>query len=55
VPIPGTTKLSRLDEKTGAASIELSVLDLPAIEQALVDIQVVGDRYPAHLQPRVDR
>jgi pyridoxine 4-dehydrogenase len=55
VPIPGTTKLSRLDENTGAASVELSALDLSAIEQALANIQVVGDRYPAHLQQRVDR
>jgi aryl-alcohol dehydrogenase-like predicted oxidoreductase len=55
VPIPGTTKLSRLDENTGAASVALSALDLSAIEQALANIQVVGDRYPAHLQQRVDR
>jgi aryl-alcohol dehydrogenase-like predicted oxidoreductase len=55
VPIPGTTKLSRLDENTGTASVELSALDLSAIEQALANIQVVGDRYPAHLQQRVDR
>lgn len=55
VPIPGTTKLNRLEENTGAASVELSALDLSAIELALTNIQVVGDRYPAHLQQRVDR
>ncbi|MFS2159904.1 aldo/keto reductase [Pseudomonas sp. Pseusp122] len=55
VPIPGTTKLNRLEENTGAASVELSAMDLSAIELALTNIQVVGDRYPAHLQQRVDR
>ncbi|MFL9945948.1 aldo/keto reductase [Paraburkholderia agricolaris] len=55
VPIPGTTKLHRLQENIGAASVELSAADLTAIEAALKQIQVVGDRYPAHLQQRVDR
>ncbi|MFL9886421.1 aldo/keto reductase [Paraburkholderia agricolaris] len=55
VPIPGTTKLHRLQENIGAAVVELSAADLTAIEAALKQIQVVGDRYPAHLQQRVDR
>ncbi|HKR41340.1 MAG TPA: aldo/keto reductase [Paraburkholderia sp.] len=55
VPIPGTTKLARLDENVGAASVELSAGDLAAIEAALNEIQVVGDRYPAQWQQRVDR
>ena len=55
VPIPGTTKLHRLEENVGAAALELSAGDLSAIEAALRQITVVGDRYPAHLQQRVDR
>jgi aryl-alcohol dehydrogenase-like predicted oxidoreductase len=55
VPIPGTTKLHRLEENVGAATVELSTGDLSAIEAALQQITVVGDRYPAHLQKRVDR
>ncbi len=55
VPIPGTTKIHRLEENVGAATVELSAADLAAIEAALKQIKVVGDRYPAHLQQRVDR
>ena len=55
VPIPGTTKLHRLEENTGAANLELSAPDLANIESALQQIQIVGERYPAHLQQRVDR
>ncbi|MFZ5959059.1 aldo/keto reductase [Pseudomonas knackmussii] len=55
VPIPGTTKLHRLEENLGAARIVLDAVDLAAIEAALQQIQVVGERYPAHLQQRVDR
>lgn len=55
VPIPGTTKIHRLEENIGAATVELSADDLVAIEAALKQIEVVGDRYPAHLQQRVDR
>jgi aryl-alcohol dehydrogenase-like predicted oxidoreductase len=54
-PIPGTTKLHRLEENIGAAKLELSTSDLADIETALQQIKVVGDRYPAHLQQRVDR
>jgi aryl-alcohol dehydrogenase-like predicted oxidoreductase len=54
-PIPGTTKLHRLEENIGAAKVELSAADLAAIESALAQITVSGERYPEHLQQRVDR
>jgi aryl-alcohol dehydrogenase-like predicted oxidoreductase len=46
VPIPGTTKLHRLDENLAAASIELSAGDLREIEDASARITVLGARYP---------
>jgi aryl-alcohol dehydrogenase-like predicted oxidoreductase len=55
VPIPGTTKLHRLEENLGGVEVELSAQDLHDIEQALSEIQIAGDRYPAHLQARVGR
>ncbi|HUO00718.1 MAG TPA: aldo/keto reductase [Bradyrhizobium sp.] len=55
VPIPGTTKLHRLEENIGAASVELTRADLDKIEGSLATVQVQGDRYPAHLQTRVGR
>jgi pyridoxine 4-dehydrogenase len=55
VPIPGTTKSTRLEENVGAAAVSLSVDELAIIEAALARIEVVGERYPAHLQQRVDR
>jgi aryl-alcohol dehydrogenase-like predicted oxidoreductase len=55
VPIPGTTKLHRLEENIGAASISLARAGLDKIEHALAGVQVQGDRYPAHLQSRVGR
>jgi len=55
VPIPGTTKLHRLDENLGAAAVELSKDDLDEIEGALAGIEVQGARYPAHLQKMVGR
>ncbi|WP_321842789.1 aldo/keto reductase [Paraburkholderia bannensis] len=54
VPIPGTTKLARLEENVGAAAVSLSAAELAAIDAALAAIKVVGDRYPAHIQQRVD-
>jgi aryl-alcohol dehydrogenase-like predicted oxidoreductase len=54
-PIPGTTKLHRLEENIGGAAIELTADDLREIETALSDVTVQGDRYPAHLQARVGR
>lgn len=55
VPIPGTTKLHRLDENLGGAEIMLEPGDLAGIEEALTRIELVGERYPAHLQARVGR
>ena len=55
VPIPGTTKQHRLEENLGAANIELTRANLQRIETALAQVEVHGDRYPAHLQARVDR
>lgn len=55
VPIPGTTKLHRLEENLGAANVKLTQEDLETIKSAITKIDVVGDRYPAHLQKRVGR
>lgn len=55
VPIPGTTKLHRLEENLGAASVTLSPMALSHINAALEQIDVVGDRYPKHLQARVGK
>jgi aryl-alcohol dehydrogenase-like predicted oxidoreductase len=55
VPIPGTTKLHRLEENIGAAQVELSAEDLRAIDAAVAKIEVKGERYPAHLQKMVGR
>jgi pyridoxine 4-dehydrogenase len=53
VPIPGTTKLHRLEENVGAAGVELSADDLRDITDAVSKITVEGARYPARLQQRV--
>ncbi len=55
VPIPGTTKLHRLEENLGAASLQLSPAELAEIEKALAAIEVQGARYPAQLQNMVGR
>jgi aryl-alcohol dehydrogenase-like predicted oxidoreductase len=55
VPIPGTTKLHRLEENLGAAAVHLTSDDLSEIEDNISTVTVQGDRYPAHLQARVDR
>jgi aryl-alcohol dehydrogenase-like predicted oxidoreductase len=55
VPIPGTTKLQRLEENLGAATIELTSEDLRAIESAASKISVQGARYPEHLARMVGR
>ncbi len=52
VPIPGTTKLARLDENNGAAEIRLTADDLRAIESAASRITIQGARYPEHLEKR---
>jgi aryl-alcohol dehydrogenase-like predicted oxidoreductase len=55
VPIPGTTKLHRLEENIGGASVELSSGDLRELETAASNIAVVGARYPEELQKLVGR
>ena len=55
VPIPGTTKLHRLEENIGAVAIALDAADLADVEAALAGIEVQGARYPASLQARVNR
>lgn len=55
VPIPGTTKVHRLEENLGAASMDLSAEDLRQIEEAASKIAIQGDRYPEHLQKLVGR
>jgi len=55
VPIPGTTKLSRLDENNGAVAIELTPNDLRDIDEAASKIPVQGERYPEHLERMTGR
>ena len=50
VPIPGTTKLNRLEENIGAAGVELTADDLRDIDSAAAKIKVEGDRYPERLE-----
>ena len=50
VPIPGTTKLKRLDENIGAVAIQLTADDLREIDDAASKIKVEGDRYPEHIE-----
>jgi len=55
VPIPGTTKLHRLEENIGAAAVELTTDDLRDIDRAVSKVTVQGARYPEHLQELVGR
>jgi aryl-alcohol dehydrogenase-like predicted oxidoreductase len=55
VPIPGTTKVHRLEENIGAVAIELSADDLQQIESATVEIKVEGARYPEHIEKMTGR
>jgi aryl-alcohol dehydrogenase-like predicted oxidoreductase len=55
VPIPGTTKLQRLEENLEAASVKLSREDLKELETAAAKVAVQGARYPEHLQKMVGR
>jgi aryl-alcohol dehydrogenase-like predicted oxidoreductase len=55
VPIPGTTKLERLQENIGAVSVELAPEDLRELENAASKITIQGARYPEHLQKLVGR
>jgi aryl-alcohol dehydrogenase-like predicted oxidoreductase len=55
VPIPGTTKLHRLEENLGASNVELSADDLKQIDSAFSDLNVQGERYPEAFQKLVNR
>jgi aryl-alcohol dehydrogenase-like predicted oxidoreductase len=55
VPIPGTTKLNRLEENVGTVEIELTQEDLREIESAASQIEVQGARYPEHLEQMTGR
>ena len=55
VPIPGTTKLHRLEENLGAADVQLTSADLRKIEDAVSKIEIHGARYPERLQQMVGR
>jgi len=55
VPIPGTTKLHRLEENVGAAAVNLTPDDIGNIDSAVSGITVQGSRYPEHLQQLVGR
>jgi aryl-alcohol dehydrogenase-like predicted oxidoreductase len=54
-PIPGTTKIHRLQENIGAVNVHLTTEDLAKIEIALSAIQIVGERYPQYLQKTVGK
>src|SRR5258705_5195861 len=55
VPIPGTTKLSRLEENLGGAAIQLTTEDMQSLEEASSSIKVEGERYPATHAKLIDR
>ena len=55
VPIPGTTKLHRLEENVGATEVQLSGKDLKSIGAALEEIEIEGARYPAQFQAAINR
>jgi len=55
VPIPGTTKLNRLEENIGAAAVELTAEDLRSVESAVSAITVQGERYSPQQAARIDR
>jgi aryl-alcohol dehydrogenase-like predicted oxidoreductase len=55
VPIPGTTKLHRLEENLGAANVDLTAADLAGIEKAAAAIKVEGERYPPQLMATTGR
>ncbi len=55
VPIPGTTKLSRLDENIGAAALHLNQADMDEIDEATARVEVLGNRYPERMERMIDR
>jgi len=55
VPIPGTSKLHRLDENLGALNVQLTADDLREIDNAVSKVPVQGERYPEAMQKLVNR
>lgn len=55
VPIPGTTKLQRMEENIGSVNVELSPDDLGEIQDTASEITITGDRYPANMQKTINR
>lgn len=55
VPIPGTTKLGRLEENLGAANVNLDVSEIQELENATAAIKIEGERYPEHLKSLTNR
>jgi aryl-alcohol dehydrogenase-like predicted oxidoreductase len=55
VPIPGTTKLHRLEENIGSVAVSLSAAELQEIRTAVSAIEVQGARYPQQLQAQVNK
>jgi aryl-alcohol dehydrogenase-like predicted oxidoreductase len=54
-PIPGTTKMHRLEENLGAAEVELTAGELRDMNDALAKIEIAGDRYPAEYLKRMGK
>jgi aryl-alcohol dehydrogenase-like predicted oxidoreductase len=55
VPIPGTRRLTRLDENIGAAGLTLTADDLAELDEASTQVKIVGERYPEAMQQMVNR
>ena len=55
VPIPGTTKIHRLEENLGGVNVELTANELKEIEETAAKIKIVGDRYPPSMQKSINR
>ena len=55
MPIPGTRRLTRLDENLGAADVTLTPDDLKELDEASTQVKIVGDRYPEAMQRLVNR
>ncbi len=55
VPIPGTRRLTRLDENIGAADVALTAEDLAELDDASTQVQIVGERYPEAMQQMINR
>ena len=55
VPIPGTTKVQRLQENLRAAAVELTSVDLAEIDSVASEVSIVGDRYPTDLEQKTNR